>query len=548
MRYFFMFCLIFMATLGFSQNPATPDKIYDDLFTDIQMAKIYPDGKTFVDLVPKRSPAAIMADYKKIKKAMPADFSLKKFAEDNFEMPASQQLNYVTKEKDVVAHIQALWTVLKRNPDKAIEGSSLLPLPNPYIVPGGRFREVYYWDSYFTMLGLKESGETKTIEDMVNNFAFMINTYGHIPNGNRSYYLSRSQPPFFALMVELLAEIKGDAVYAAYLPALEKEYQYWMMGSEKLAAGSASQRVVKLADGTLLNRYWDDLDIPRQESYRQDVETAEQAVKSVLAVKEFKNEKQKEKAADEIRREIYRHLRSGAASGWDFSSRWFADKKNISTIQTTQFLPVDLNCLMYQLELTLKTAYSKLTSAKSDVTAKNNALAGQYDKRAKDRKKAIEQYCWNETAGIYADYNFVSQKVNDQVNMSGMFPLFFQVADRVRAEKQQKAAIRDLLKDGGFLTTPLQTGQQWDAPNGWAPLQWIAIIGLEKYGYFDESRQSAERWVKLNKTVFDRTGKLMEKYNVTDLKLDAGGGEYPSQDGFGWTNGVLLALIKKYNL
>ncbi len=382
---------------------------------------------------------------------------------------------------------------------------------------------------------------------MVNNFAFMINTYGHIPNGNRSYYLSRSQPPFFALMVELLAEIKGDAVYATYLPALEKEYQYWMMGSEKLAAGVANQRVVKLADGTLLNRYWDDLDIPRQESYRQDVETAEQAVKSVLAGKEFKNEKQKEKAAEEIRREIYRHLRSGAASGWDFSSRWFADKKNISTIQTTQFLPVDLNCLMYQLELTLKTAYSKLTSAKSDVTAKNNALAGQYDKRAKDRKKAIEQYCWNETAGIYADYNFVSQKVNDQVNMSGMFPLFFQVADRVRADKQQKAAIRDLLKDGGFLTTPLQTGQQWDAPNGWAPLQWIAIIGLEKYGYFDESRQSAERWVKLNKTVFERTGKLMEKYNVTDLKLDAGGGEYPSQDGFGWTNGVLLALIKKYN-
>ena len=548
MRYFFMLILLFLANLGFSQNPATPDKIYDDLFTDIQMAKIYPDGKTFVDLIPKRSPAAIMAEYKKIKKAMPAEFSLKKFAEDNFEMPASQQLNYVTKEKDVVAHIQALWTVLKRNPDKAIEGSSLLPLPNPYIVPGGRFREVYYWDSYFTMLGLKESGETKTIEDMVNNFAFMINTYGHIPNGNRTYYLSRSQPPFFALMIELLAEIKGDAVYATYLPALEKEYQYWMMGSEKLATGAASQRVVKLADGTLLNRYWDDLDIPRQESYRQDVETAEQAVNSVLAGKEFKNEKQKEKAADEIRREIYRHLRSGAASGWDFSSRWFADKKNISTIQTTQFLPVDLNCLMYQLELTLKTAYSKLTSAKSDVTAKNNALAGQYDKRAKDRKKAIEQYCWNETAGIYADYNFVSQKVNDQVNMSGMFPLFFQVADRARAEKQQKAAIRDLLKDGGFLTTPLQTGQQWDAPNGWAPLQWIAIIGLEKYGYFDESRQSAERWVKLNKSVFDRTGKLMEKYNVTDLKLDAGGGEYPSQDGFGWTNGVLMALIKKYNL
>jgi alpha,alpha-trehalase len=548
MRCFILLSFLFLAILGFAQGPSTPDKIYDDLFQDIQMARIYPDGKTFVDLVPKRSPQAIMSDYKKIKKAPPVDFSLKKFAAENFEMPASQQLNYVTREKDVVSHIQSLWAVLKRNPDKPIDGSSLLPLPNPYIVPGGRFREVYYWDSYFTMLGLKESGETKTIEDMVNNFAYMINTYGHIPNGNRSYYLSRSQPPFFALMVELLAEIKGDAGYATYLPALEKEYQYWMLGSEKLAAGAANQRVVKMADGTLLNRYWDDLDIPRQESYREDVETAEQAAKSILANKEFKNEKQKEKAAEQIRSEIFRHLRSGAASGWDFSSRWFADKKNIISIQTTQFLPVDLNCLLYQLELTLKTAYTKITSSKSDVAARNISLAGQYDKRAKDRKKAIEQYCWNESAGIYADYNFVSQKVNDQVNMSGMFPLFFQVADRVRAEKEQKAVIRDLLKDGGFLTTPEYTGQQWDAPNGWAPLQWIAIIGLEKYGYFEESRQSAERWVKLNKTVFDRTGKLMEKYNVANLKLDAGGGEYPSQDGFGWTNGVLLALIKKYNL
>jgi alpha,alpha-trehalase len=540
------FQLLFLS--GFAQVPSTPDKIYDDLFVDIQMAKIYPDGKTFVDLVPKRSPQAIMTDYKKIKKIPPADFSLKKFAEENFEMPTSQQLNYVTREKDVVAHIQALWSVLKRNPDKPLQGSSLLPLPNPYIVPGGRFREVYYWDSYFTMLGLKESGEIKTIEDMVNNFAYMINTYGHIPNGNRSYYLSRSQPPFFALMVELLAEIKGDAIYATYLPVLEKEYQYWMMGSEKLTAGAASQRVVKLPDGTLLNRYWDDLDIPRQESYRQDVETAEMTVNSFLANSTFKNDKQKEKAAAPVRSETFRHLRSGAASGWDFSSRWFADKKNISTIQTTQFLPVDLNCLMYQLELTIKTAYTKIASTKSDVTARNIALAGQYDKRAMDRKKAIEQYCWNETAGIYADYNFMSQKVNDQVNMSGMFPLYFQVADRVRAEKQQKSVIRDLLKDGGFLTTPENTGQQWDAPNGWAPLQWIGIIGLEKYGYFDESRQAAERWVKLNKSVFERTGKLMEKYNVTDLKLDAGGGEYPSQDGFGWTNGVLLALIRKYNL
>ena len=182
---------------------ATPDKIYGQLFIDVQMQKIFPDGKTFVDCTPKRKPADIMYDYGLAKGA---GFDLKRFVLDNFNLPpAPPAFNYVVQEKDVVNHIKNLWGNLKREADKASPlggglegaGSSLLPLPNPYIVPGGRFREVYYWDSYFTMLGLKESGETETIRNMIDNFAYLINTYGHIPNGNRSYYLSRSQPPFF---------------------------------------------------------------------------------------------------------------------------------------------------------------------------------------------------------------------------------------------------------------------------------------------------------------------------------------------------------------
>ncbi len=215
-----------------AQLPTTPDKIYGDLFHQVQMSKIFPDGKTFVDCIPKRSPKDIMYDYG-LRKGPQMD--LKKFVEENFELPHTPQLNYITREKDVVMHIRNLWGVLRREPDMAPaspatggawkEGSSLLPLPYPYIVPGGRFREIYYWDSYFTMLGLKESGEHVMIENMVKNFAYLINTYGHIPNGNRTYYLSRSQPPFFSLMVELLAEIKGDSIYATYLPELEKGIQ-----------------------------------------------------------------------------------------------------------------------------------------------------------------------------------------------------------------------------------------------------------------------------------------------------------------------------------
>ncbi|MFT4025167.1 MAG: trehalase family glycosidase, partial [Flavihumibacter sp.] len=219
-------------------RPATPDELYGQLFVDVQLLKVFPDGKTFVDCVPKRAPAEIVKDYLAVKRNPAIRFSLKDFVEENFQIPQGAADNYTTPaDEDIRAHINKLWKLLSRTPDTAVAGSSLLPLPYPYIVPGGRFREIYYWDSYFTMLGLKVSGETEMIANMVRNFAYLIDTYGHIPNGNRSYYLSRSQPPFFAMMVELLAGIRGDQVYAEYLPALEKEYAYFMAGQEELKPG-----------------------------------------------------------------------------------------------------------------------------------------------------------------------------------------------------------------------------------------------------------------------------------------------------------------------
>jgi alpha,alpha-trehalase len=164
--------------------------------------------------------------------------------------------------------------VLTRSTVEVEKWDSLLPLPKPYVVPGGRFREVYYWDSYFTMLGLAESGHWDNVEDMVTNFAAEIDAWGHIPNGNRSYYLSRSQPPFFSFMVELLATHDGDRVLKTWLPQMEKEYQYWMQGADALEPGKANQRVVRMEDGALLNRYWDDNDTPRPESWLDDVTTA----------------------------------------------------------------------------------------------------------------------------------------------------------------------------------------------------------------------------------------------------------------------------------
>ncbi|OLY93953.1 alpha,alpha-trehalase [Cnuella takakiae] len=511
MRTFFVLALTATLQVGLAQKTvAPPDEIYGELFRDVQLARIFPDNKTFVDCTPKRDPAAIVADYKKIRSNPAIRFSLELFVKENFHLPPTPASNYKSSEADVSEHIQDLWQVLKRGNDSMVKGSSLLPLPHPYIVPGGRFREIYYWDSYFTMLGLRESGEHQQVENMVRNFAYLINTYGHIPNGNRSYYLSRSQPPFFALMVGLLAEIKGEDIFTEMLPALQGEWNYWM---DKTAP---TKHVVRMNDGSILNRYYDQLDRPRQESYVQDVETAKEAGN---------------KAG------IFRHLRSGAESGWDFSSRWFADGKNISTIHTTHIVPVDLNCLLYALEQALVKAYT---------LKGNTAQAKLYETAAAKRKAAINKYCYSVAMGWYTDYNHQTGLHTRTWTLAGLVPFFLNIAPQNHIYPVAQNTRLKFLQPGGLITTTERTGQQWDAPNGWAPLQWMSVVGMENYGQKELAQTIATRWIQLNTDVYNRTGKLMEKYNVMETGLEAGGGEYPSQDGFGWTNGVLLGLKAKY--
>jgi alpha,alpha-trehalase len=178
--------------------------------------------------------------------------------------------------------------------------------------------------------------------------------------------------------------------------------------------------------------------------------------------------------------------------------------------------------------------------------AKNDEEETKYKSLAIKRKAAIQKYCWDDGQKFYVDYDIKVKKKKISLSAATVFPLFFNIANEQQAKRVAGKIQDKLLFAGGLLTTSVITGQQWDAPNGWAPLQWMAIKGLENYGYIELAQDIAERWIKLNKDVFARTGKLMEKYNVIDIKLEAGGGEYPGQDGFGWTNGVLLALIKKY--
>ena len=488
----------------------------DELLDAVQMGKIFADGKTFVDCVPKYALQDIYEKYQQQKND--AGFNLTVFVLENYSLPVAASHDYCSdNSKSIQTNIENLWEVLTRKPDSA--GGSLIPLPYAYIVPGGRFGEIYYWDSYFTMLGLKVSDKVDMIESMVNNFSYLIDLYGYIPNGNRSYFLGRSQPPFYALMIKLLATLKGDEILDKYLPQLKKEYEFWMKGAESIASDNSKiNRMVLMPDGEMLNRYWDENETPRPESYREDVELATASGRSLP--------------------EMCKHIRAGAESGWDFSSRWFADKNSFSSINTADIIPIDLNCLLYNLEQTIANIYTK----QGNVTA-----AMQFELLSTNRMKALQKYCWDDERGFYFDYDTTQNKRKDIFSLAAAFPLFFNLATKEQAAKIAAVLEKHFLCDGGLTSTLETTEQQWDAPNGWAPLHWITITGLENYGFTALATTIAKRWIKLCTDVFNRTGKLMEKYNVVDTKLDAGGGEYPGQDGFGWTNGVLLALMEKYS-
>jgi alpha,alpha-trehalase len=480
------------------------------LFEDVQLQNILGDGKTFPDCIPKKSTEEILLDYEK-EKGRPG-FELKKFVDANFSLPKAYSSDYQSDtDKSAKQHVEALWNVLTRNPDQ--ESGSLIPLPHPYIVPGGRFREIYYWDSYFTMLGLQESGRTDLIENMIDNFAYLINTVGYIPNGNRTYFLGRSQPPFFSLMVKLLSEQKKNALIH-YLPQLEKEYQFWMRGVDDLSDQvTAKHRVVKMPDGSVLNRYWDEYETPRPEAYKEDVELSHHS-------KQNPNE-------------LYRHLRAAAESGWDFSSRWFRDENSFGSIHTTEIIPIDLNGLLLHLEQVLAEAFQQ----KGDSTK-----SGEYRQQAEKRKNAILKYCWNDSKGFFFDYDFVANEQKEHYTLAAAFPLFFNVANQGQALRVEHILRDQFLKTGGLTTTIVHSGQQWDAPNGWAPLQWIAFRGLLNYGLNETSNQIKTSWTNSNLKVYRKTGKMTEKYDVWNKDGEASGGEYPNQDGFGWTNGVFLAM------
>lgn len=497
-------------------RPPTPAQRYGDLFVAVQTARVFADSKTFVDCAPRRRPDVILEEYHA--RRATAGFDLARFVHANFEVQRPPPSHYVSDPgQTLVQHIDALWDVLARDPREHPAHGSLLPLPLPYVVPGGRFGEVCYWDSYFTMIGLAESGRHDLLRAMVENFAYLVDHYGHVPNGNRTYYLSRSQPPVFALMVVLAARHRlADPL--AYLPRLAREHAFWMHGGEALRPGEATLHCVRMPDGALLNRYWDALAVPREEAYAEDLATAAAQVARPAA-------------------EVYRELRAAAASGWDFSSRWFDAGQGLPGTRTTSIVPVDLNAFLFALE----SLVSRLSAA-----AGRAADAATFAAAARARRAAMQRWLWDEPAGVFLDYDLLRDRRRTALTGASAAPLYVGLATPRQARRSADAFASRLLLQGGIAATRSRSGEQWDSPNGWAPLHWLAIAGCRRYGLRVLADEIRRRWLATVGSLYQREAKLVEKYALVHAPHGAvggDGGEYPLQDGFGWTNGVTRRLL-----
>ncbi len=483
-----------------------------ELFAEVQCQALFADSKTFADAIPKQPWPSIDKAYQQWKKQ--GDGDLRHFVLQHFNLPEDVTVATSTAAASLNSYIQHSWSRLTRCADRPNAGS-LIPLAHPYLVPGGRFREIYYWDSYFSALGLLQAGHEALVQAMIENFIAMQTQLGCIPNGNRYYYRTRSQPPVLALLVaEMLERRPSSQRLAHYYRGLQQEYAFWMQGTEQLQQCEQHLRVVKMPCGAVLNRYYDSCTRPRPESFREDIALAQHLPASARA-------------------QFYQDLRAACESGWDFSSRWLADPQQLNSIRTTQLVPVDLNAFLFNLERQLATMARALGEPQA---------CAIYADAAEQRREAMHKYLWHAPSQLFMDWHLPTQQVSQVRSLASVVPLFVGLATPAQAQAVARALQTEFLHRGGLVTTCEITGQQWDAPNGWAPLQWMAVAGLQRYQHTALARTIAQRWCDNVEAYFQQHGVVLEKYDVCQPDNKAGGGEYEVQLGFGWTNGVVMAM------
>ncbi|XP_070496300.1 trehalase isoform X3 [Chironomus tepperi] len=514
------------------------------LLEKIQLAHLYADSKTFVDMKLKQSPAKTLDIFDEFiaKNPNPSSDDLKTWVATNFEEPGSEFENW--KPDDFVQNpavldkindkslrsfaydLNGIWNDLGRKIKKEVHDNeelySIIYVENPMIVPGGRFREFYYWDSYWVLRGLLLSEMTHTAKGMLENFFSIVLRFGFIPNGGRIYYSMRSQPPLLTPMVKTYVDHTKDFEFAVKaVDVLALEFDYWM-----------SNHTVTV-NGHKMALYGDRSSGPRPESYREDIETANG----------FTTDADKE--------EHYSELKAAAESGMDFSSRWFIDADGgnngtLANLKTRSIVPVELNAILHWNAKIIAEFYGY---------AGNLTKQSEYLKLAKDFQDAVNDVLWDEEAGAWLDYDLINLKRRPYFVPTNLSPLWmrcYDVTKRVHIASKVMSYINNTRLDdypGGVPTTLVHSGEQWDWPNVWAPMQHMLIVGLDNLGTKESKEKAqdwAQRWVLSNYLAYKESGHMFEKYMATELGGHGGGGEYEVQTGFGWTNGVILDLLDHY--
>ncbi|KAH8254403.1 hypothetical protein KR032_009879 [Drosophila birchii] len=516
-----------------------------DLLHTIQMAKLFADSKTFVDMKLNNPPAKTLADFEALMEAKnrtPSREDLKQFVDEYFS-PKGTELEVWTptdwKENpsflDLIPdpdlkqwgmELNNIWRDLGRKMKDDVlknpEYYSIIPVPNPVIIPGGRFIEFYYWDSYWIIRGLLYSEMHDTARGMIENFMSIVKRIGFIPNGGRVYYHGRSQPPLLTGMVKSYVDFTNDDLFAINaLEVLEHEYEYFV-----------NNHTVQVK-GHNLTVYRDSSTGPRPESYSEDVETAEN----------FDTEEAKE--------DHYSELKSAAESGMDFSSRWFINENgtnvgNLTHLKTRSIVPVDLNAFLY---------WNAKLIAEFHAKAGNIEKVTEYETKAQKLLLGIQEVLWNEEVGCWLDYDMINEKPRNYFAPTNLSPLWVKAFNISDTEKISKSVLNYIAENkldsfpGGVPNTLYQTGEQWDFPNVWAPMQYIVVEGLNNLNTPEAKNLSktwAIRWVKSNFKAYSDNFHMYEKYNAEQFGGHGGGGEYGVQTGFGWSNGVIIEWLSKH--
>ena len=408
-----------------------------------------------------------------------------------------------------------------------IQEHGLLYLPHPYVVPGGRFNEMYGWDSYFIQLGLLRDREIQSAQYMVEQLLYEIEHYGTVLNANRTYMLNRSQPPVLSLMVMAQFQHTQDRAWLhAVLPTVERYYYYWTVPPH-LNPVTGLSRFCALGEGPAPEVLYSEKDEQGRTHYDRVRDYYRQ-----FDVPDYDVSLYYDRDTDELTNLFYKGDRSMRESGFDISNRF-----GPFSIDVIHYAPVCLNVLLHQMEQNLAQMHDALGQTE---------VGQMWHNRTAERQRRINQYLWDAEAGLYFDYNFQTGDRRRYEFVTTFYPLWAGIASAEQADR----VVGNLDKfevEGGLLTSTHVSGNQWDAPFGWAPLNWIAIQGLMRYGYRTDAKRIAEKFLSMVVKEFVATGTIVEKYDVCRCSANVSDeiffGYSSNEIGFGWTNGVVLELL-----